>query len=226
LQENGSDPSPDSDSDSSHSSKDSEPCESESSTSDCDEDIDSADVHQEEAIRRSQSRNTGSDSSGDDEVDGELEGRNGTGIVRMQNSEDIATVVDRELISIDSVSIHQNYGRAVTYKGLQEEALHVEQRSTEADSAGPDILVNDTPIPTVTTIESEVTVEAEAGRSKRKRIPRKQVLDTLNGCLCGDVVDPSELPSDTIIKCKEMGCETEWVISISFSIAYNITHPF
>ena len=26
------------------------------------------------------------------------------------------------------------------------------------------------------------------------------------------VVDPLELPSDAIIKCKEMGCETEWVI--------------
>lgn len=33
----------------------------------------------------------------------------------MQNSEDIATVVDREPISIDSVSVHQNYERAVMY---------------------------------------------------------------------------------------------------------------
>ncbi|KAF8232094.1 hypothetical protein L208DRAFT_1273974, partial [Tricholoma matsutake] len=34
--------------------------------------------------------------------------------------------------------------------------------------------------------------------------------NTLNGCLCGEVVDPLELPSDAIIKCKEIGCETEW----------------
>jgi len=158
LQENGSDSSPGSDLDSKDSSS-----ESEGSTSDCDDDID---AHQEEAIRRSQSRN--SDSSGDDEVDGELEGRNNCGnlggIVRMRNSEDIVTVVDREAISIDSVSVHQNYGGAVTYKGLQGdkdlEALRGEQGSTEdgiPDSAGPDI-ISEARIPT--TIESEVAGEA------------------------------------------------------------------
>jgi len=218
LEENGSDSSSESDSDNEDSS------ESEGSTSDCDEDID---VHQEEAIQRSQSRN--SDSSSNNEVDGGLEGRNNWGIVRMRNSEDIATVVDREPISIDSVSVHQNYGRAITYKGFQGdkdlEALRGEQGSTEdgiPDSAGPDII--EAPIPTTIQVESEVAVEA--GRSKRKRIPRKQVLDTLNGCLCGEVVDPLELPSDAIIKCKAMGCETEWVTSNSFSMAYIGTHPF
>ena len=51
------------------------------------------------------------------------------------------------------MSIHQNYRRAVTYKGLQGdkdlEALHGEQGSTEdgiPDSAGPDII--EAPIPT------------------------------------------------------------------------------
>jgi len=218
LQDNGSDSSSKSDSDSKDSS------ESEGSTSDCDEDVD---VHQEEAIRRPQSHD--SDSSSDDEVDGELEGRNNggyLGIVRMRNSEDIATVVDREPISIDSVSVRQNYGRTVTYKGLQGdkdlEALRGRRGTTEGipDSAGPDII--EAPIPTA--IESEVAVEA--GRSKQKRIPRKQVLDTLNGCLCGEVVDPLELLSDTIIKCKEIGCETEWVTSNPFSMAYIGTHPF
>jgi len=218
LQDSGSDSSSKSDSDSKDSS------ESEGSTSDCDEDVD---VHQEEAIRRPQSRD--SDSSSDDEVDGELEGGNNggdLGIVRMRNSEDIATVVDREPISIDSVSVRQNYGRTVTYKGLQGdkdlEALRGRRGTTEGipDSAGPDII--EAPIPTA--IESEVAVEA--GRSKRKRIPRKQVLDTLNGCLCGEVVDPLELPSDAIIKCKEIGCETEWVTSNPFSMAYIGTHPF
>ena len=35
---------------------------------------------------------------------------------------------------------------------------------------------------------------------KRKRILRKEVLDTLNGCLCGEVVNPLILLSDAIIK--------------------------
>ena len=154
LQQNGSDSSPGSDLDSKDYS------ESECSSSDGDEDND---VHQEEAIQWSQSRNT--DSSGDNKVDGELEGRNNLGST--QNSEDIATVV-REAISINSVSVHQNYKRAVTYNGLQGdkdlEGLR-EQGSTEDDistmTAGPDI----TEAPSIpTTIESEVA--AESGRSK------------------------------------------------------------
>ena len=220
MQENGSDSGPESDSDGKDSS------ELEGSTSDGDEDIN---VHHKEAIWQSQSRD--SDSSSDDEADGELEGGNNGGnlggIVRMQDSKDIATVVDRELISIDSVSIHQNYRRAVTYKGLQGdkdlEALRGEQGSTEdgiPDLAGPDIIE----APILTAIESEVAIEARW--SKWKCIPRKQVLDTLNGCLCGEVVDPLELPSDAIIKCKEIGCETEWVTSNPFSMAYIGTHHF
>jgi hypothetical protein len=107
-------------------------------------------------------------------------------------------------------------GRQVTYKGMQgvkdRETLRGERGSTEnsvPDSAGPNNIDSEATIPTTIQVESEVT--AETGRSKRKRIPRKLVLDTLNGCLCGEVVDPLELPSDTIIKCNEMGCETQWV---------------
>ena len=33
-------------------------------------------------------------------------------------------------------------------------------------------------------------------------------LDTLNGCLRGEL-DPLELPSGAIVKCEEIGCETE-----------------
>ncbi|KAF8231096.1 hypothetical protein L208DRAFT_1471578, partial [Tricholoma matsutake] len=39
-------------------------------------------------------------------------------------------------------------------------------------------------------------------------------LDTLNGCLCGEVVDSLKLPSNAIIKCKELGCETEWITDL------------
>ena len=203
MQENDLHSSPESDSDSKDSS---------------DEDID---VHQEETMRRSHSRN--SNSSGDDEVDGELEGRNKSGnFGGMRNSEDTATVVDREAISINSVSLHKNYGKAFTYKGLQGdkdfEALHGQQGSTEA-LAGPDIVDSEAPSPI--TIESEVA--SEAGRSKRKRILRKEVLDTLNGCLCGEVVNPLILPSDAIIKCKEMGCETEWVSNFFWPSTLKLT---
>lgn len=49
------------------------------------------------------------------------EGRNNSGnlgaIVCVQNSEDVATAVDREPTSINSVSVHQNYVRAFTYEG-------------------------------------------------------------------------------------------------------------
>ncbi len=63
-------------------------------------------------------------------------------------------------------------------------------------------------------VEGNNTVTAtepreEAGRTKRKRVPRKQQADELNGCLCGDVVEPS---TEGALKCKQAGCETEWVI--------------
>ena len=58
---------------------------------------------------------------------------------------------------------------------------------------------------------------------KRKRILRKEVLDTLNGCLCGEVVNPLILPSDAIIKSREMGCETEWVSNFFWPSTLKLT---
>jgi len=54
---------------------------------------------------------------------------------------------------------------------------------------------------------SATTVVEESGRTKRKRVARKH---ELNGCLCGDVVQPSD-PEARAVKCKQAGCETEWV---------------
>ena len=55
----------------------------------------------------------------------------------------------------------------------------------------------------------------------------QKILNTLNRCLCGDleVVDSLKLLSNAIIKCKELGCETGWVIDLFLVIfvAY-ITH--
>jgi hypothetical protein len=94
---------------------------------------------------------------------------------------------------------------------------HREQASTDdgrPNSAGTDSIIEEV---SATAIESD-WIEEEIGQSKHKWVPRKQVLDTLNGCLCGEVVDPLELPSDEIIKCQEIGCETEWVSSSIFFV--------
>ncbi|KAF4612577.1 hypothetical protein D9613_012728 [Agrocybe pediades] len=50
---------------------------------------------------------------------------------------------------------------------------------------------------------------AEKGRPKRKRVPTQRVIDAINACLCGEVVHVSE-PASTKIKCKSIGCETQW----------------
>ena len=47
----------------------------------------------------------------------------------------------------------------------------------------------------------------EVGRSKWKHVPR-QMPDALDGCLCGIVVDSQ---SDSVLECKKLGCETQWV---------------
>ena len=54
---------------------------------------------------------------------------------------------------------------------------------------------------------TEITIPAESGRSKRKRVPRR-LADALNGCLCGQVLDSS---LNGVLKCKQAGCETQWV---------------
>lgn len=48
----------------------------------------------------------------------------------------------------------------------------------------------------------------ETGRSKRKRVPKQNTSDALNGCLCGVVLHSG---CDGVLKCKRAGCETQWV---------------
>jgi phosphopantothenoylcysteine synthetase/decarboxylase len=50
----------------------------------------------------------------------------------------------------------------------------------------------------------------ELGWSKRKRIPRR-LANALNGCLCGLVLNGS---SSGALKCKQAGCETQWVSNV------------
>ena len=50
-------------------------------------------------------------------------------------------------------------------------------------------------------------IPEESGWPKRKRDPR-QLVDVLNGCLCGSVLDSS---LSGVVKCKQAGCETQWV---------------
>ena len=47
----------------------------------------------------------------------------------------------------------------------------------------------------------------ESRRSKRKKVAW-QLADALNGCLCGIVLDRS---SNGVLKCRQTGCETQWV---------------
>ena len=56
-------------------------------------------------------------------------------------------------------------------------------------------------------VTMEIEIPEESGWSKRKRVPRK-LADTLNGCLCGQVLDSS---LNGVLECKQAGCETRWV---------------
>jgi len=56
----------------------------------------------------------------------------------------------------------------------------------------------------------EAIIPEELGRSKCKRIPR-QLADTLNGCLCGLVLNSS---LNGILKCRQASCETQWVSTL------------
>jgi hypothetical protein len=95
-------------------------------------------------------------------------------------------------------------------------------------STGSDIRVI---MGTVAASTENAAIVEETGQSKRKWVPRKHVLNTLNGCLCGEVVDSLKMPSNAIIKCKELGCETEWVVDlsllylwlISLTLLYSVT---
>ena len=50
-------------------------------------------------------------------------------------------------------------------------------------------------------------IPEESGWPKRKRIPR-QLVDALNGCLCGVVLNNS---SSGVLRCRQAGCKTQWV---------------
>ena len=67
---------------------------------------------------------------------------------------------------------------------------------------------------TVAPSTENAAIVEETGRSKQKQVLRKHALDTLNGCLCREVVNSLKLPSNAIIKCKELECETEWVTDL------------
>ena len=56
-------------------------------------------------------------------------------------------------------------------------------------------------------VATEIEIPEESGRSKRKRVPRK-LADTLNVCLCRQVLDSS---LNGVLECKQAGCETQWV---------------
>ncbi|KAF8240146.1 hypothetical protein L208DRAFT_1385070, partial [Tricholoma matsutake] len=58
-----------------------------------------------------------------------------------------------------------------------------------------------------TTTTEFQAVPKESGWSKHKRILR-QLGDTLNGCLCGSVLNST---MDGILNCKQASCETQWV---------------
>ena len=63
---------------------------------------------------------------------------------------------------------------------------------------------NQTPVSGESTAEPD-PVNDEAVPSKRKRVRR---VVELNSCLCGMVVDSS---SEDTVRCKHIGCETQWV---------------
>ena len=54
----------------------------------------------------------------------------------------------------------------------------------------------------------DATVEMPGQRPKHRKAPRQEGVDALNGCLCGEVLQPS---SNGVLKCKQVGCETQWV---------------
>lgn len=74
--------------------------------------------------------------------------------------------------------------------------------------------------PTQVAAEVRTNVVEEFGRAKRKRVPRQLVLD---GCLCGSVLDGS---MDGVLRCKQAGCETQWVSLILSECykSYLMTH--
>ena len=67
------------------------------------------------------------------------------------------------------------------------------------------------------------------GRSKRQRVTARhnqlnEVNDSnFNDCLCGSVVKPA---SDRALMCKQLGCETQWVLICFHSTVVSLSHYF
>jgi len=56
-----------------------------------------------------------------------------------------------------------------------------------------------------TVVTSNDTTVEVPGHPKCRKAPRQQDIDALNGCLCGEVLQPS---SNGVLKCKQAGCDT------------------
>jgi len=86
-------------------------------------------------------------------------------------------------------------------------------------------MADTSPVPpkptTVATVLSTTESLGELGCTKRKWMPRKQQANELNSCLCGDVI---ELFMEGVLKCKQAGCETEWITICFFITTKAFTH--
>jgi hypothetical protein len=110
---------------------------------------------------------------------------------------DILREVDTA-IKDDSVSLHQNVRKMYSHK------LLINRKRDMTVEISTAIVDSDLPI-RIDSTTKDVPVLEEIGRSKRRHTLKQIVLD---GCLCGVVADPA---SDGVLKCKQVGCETQWV---------------
>ena len=58
-------------------------------------------------------------------------------------------------------------------------------------------------------------IVGETGCGRHKRTHHQ--IGDLNGCLCGKVVNPTDVNSNEAIECRQPGCETKWVCSTYLS---------
>jgi hypothetical protein len=97
------------------------------------------------------------------------------------------------------------------------------QHPEASDSTGMAVVA-----PTSDNVQVASGAEETLGRSKRKRaIARQRQLDgvndsNFNDCLCGSVVKPA---SDGTLMCKQVGCETQWVL-IYYSFNCDVSFSF
>ena len=103
----------------------------------------------------------------------------------------------------------------------------MENKETERKTTGAglalDIELGLDMVPGLGTTSSDATVEVPA-RPKRRKAPRQEGVDALNGCLCGEVLQPL---SNGVLKCKQAGCETQWVVFIVIILNYSLlTHDY